>query len=164
MREDIQKRLVWAVILSESTHIFCCVFPTVFSVMGLLAGLGVVVAMPGFMVDMHDFLHAWELPMIAASGVVLALGWLAIMYSDRIDCRTAETSCCDHGPCTPKKNRAHLVLKIATVLFIFNVFVFFVLHKNTWLIERLGGVPAAVEGLHDGHDHGHSGHHHDHSH
>lgn len=164
MKEVIQKRLVWAVILSESTHVFCCVFPTVFSVLSLLAGLGVVATMPGFMVEMHDFLHEWELPMIAASGAVLALGWAAVLYSDRLDCRTAETSCCDHESCAPKKNRAHLVLTLATVLFVFNVFIYLAFHKSTWLAERLGADPAAIGQQHEGHDHGHEESHQGHSH
>lgn len=156
MKDATQKRLVWAVILSESTHIFCCVFPTVFSVLSLMAGLGVVATMPAFMVEMHDFLHDWELPMIVGSGIVLALGWAAMVYSNRLDCRTAEASCCAHEPCAPKKNKAHLVLVIASVLFVFNVFVYFAFHRSTWLVDQLGLNPAPIHA-----DHGHSGHDHD---
>ena len=124
-----QKPLIWAVVLSESTHLLCCVLPTVVSVMGLLAGLGMIASLPAGLLEVHDFMHHWEIPMIAASGVILALGWLAILYSDRIDCRSTG---CEHGGCAPSKSRAHLVLKIATALFFFNVFVYVVVHRSDW--------------------------------
>lgn len=143
MKQTLQKHLVWAVILSESSHVFCCVFPTVFSVVSLLAGLGVVAAMPTFMVTMHNMLHAWELPMIGLSGVVLALGWWAVWYSDKIDCHSTG---CAHGACAPKKNKAHIVLKVATVLFIFNVLIFITLHKSTWFATHIAAKAAAEHG------------------
>ncbi len=125
---------MWAVVLSETSHVFCCVFPTIFSVIGLLAGLGMVTAMPAGMLAMHNLIHAWELPMIATSAVILALGWAAILYSDKIDCHSTG---CAHGACAPKKNRAHLVLKIATVLFVFNVFIYATIHKSTWFVTHV---------------------------
>ena len=142
MKPIIQKSLVWTVILSESSHVFCCVLPTVISLVSLLAGMGVVVAMPASLLRLHDLLHEWELPMIAASGAVLLLGWLATWYSDRIDCHS---SGCAHGACAPKKDKAHLVLKIATLLFLLNIAVYFGVHRS--------GI-AGPEG---------AGHHHDHA-
>ena len=133
MNEKIQKSMVWAVILSESSHLFCCVLPTIVSLMGLLAGLGVIVALPSGVLQLHEFLHEWEIPMIAASGVILALGWIAIRYSDKVDCHSTG---CAHGACAPKKSRAHLVLKIATVLFVFNVAVYVVVHRSDWFNEH----------------------------
>ncbi len=162
MKQNLQKHLVWAVILSESTHVFCCVFPTIFSVISLLAGLGMVAAMPAFMVGMHDFLHEWELPMIVVSGLVLAIGWAAVLYSDKISC---ESECCAQSGCAPKKNKAHLVLKIATVLFIFNVLIYLVFHRSTWVVDHFAsGHETHIEGQHEGHDHGHHDGHEGHSH
>lgn len=148
MKQSMQKPLIWAVVLSESSHVFCCVLPTIFSVMSLLAGVGVVAAMPTFMVTMHDFLHAWELPMIGLSGLILALGWGAVWYSDKIDCH--DSGCC-HGACAPKKGKAHLVLKIATVLFVLNVLVYFTVHRSTWFATHI-----AASAAHDHAEHGHS--------
>lgn len=125
----MQKPLVWAVLLSESMHLFCCVLPTIVSVMGLLAGLGVVVALPSGMLTLHELLHEWEVPMIALSGVILALGWAVVRYSDKVDCHSTG---CAHGACAPRKSRAHLVLKIATALFFFNVLVYTVVHRSEW--------------------------------
>lgn len=129
MSEKLQKPMMWAVILSEASHLFCCVLPTIVSLVGLLAGLGVVVALPVGFLELHDFLHKWELPMIAGSGVILALGWLAMRYGDKVDCHSTG---CAHGACAPKKNTVHLVLKIATVLFIFNVLVYAFVHRSAW--------------------------------
>lgn len=130
MKESLQNSLNWAVLLSETSHVFCCVLPTVFSLMGLLAGLGVVATLPPSMIALHDILHHWELPMIIASGAVLALGWGATWYSDRIDCHS--TGCC-HDACAPRKNKAHVILKIATVLFVVNVAVYALIHRSGWI-------------------------------
>lgn len=148
MKSSVQKSLIWAVILSESSHVFCCVFPTIFSLVSLMAGLGVV-AMPAVMVRMHDVLHAWELPMIVTSGVILALGWAAVLYSERIDCHSTG---CAHGACAPKKSKAHVVLMIATTLFIFNIAVYAGIHKSTWFATHIAAQSAKS---HAGHGHTH---------
>ena len=67
--------------------------------------------------------------MIGASGLILALGWAAVRHGYKVDCHGTG---CAHGACAPKKNRAHLVLKIATVLFIFNALVYAVVHRSAW--------------------------------
>lgn len=149
MKQSLQKSLIWAVILSESSHVFCCVFPTLFSVVSLLAGIGVVAVMPTFMVSLHNTLHAWELPMIIVSGSILALGWAAIRYSDKIDCHSTG---CAHGACVPKKNKAHLVLKIATILFAFNLFVYGAIHKSTWFTTHIAASVARSH-MDQGHTH-----------
>lgn len=133
MTDKLHKSVFWAVLLSEGSHIFCCILPTLFSVFSLLAGLGVVATMPTFMVSIHDTLHHWELPMIAISGLLLALGWGLTIYSDKIDCH--DTGCC-HGACAPQKSRGHLVLKIATVLFIFNIVIYLGLHRTHWVQDH----------------------------
>ena len=133
MNQKIQKSLMWAVILSETSHLFCCVLPTVVSLMGLLAGLGMVATLPAGVLELHDFLHEWEIPIIASSGVILALGWLAVRHSEKMDCHSTG---CHHGTCAPRKNRAHLVLKIATVLFVFNVLVYVAVHRSAWFNDH----------------------------
>ncbi len=148
MKATLQKSMMWAVVLSEASHIFCCVFPTLFSVVGLLAGLGMVVALPGFMIELHNFLHNWEVPMIALSGAILVLGWVVTLYSEKIDCHDGG---CGHGACAPRKKRAHVVLKIATVLFVFNVLIYMTIHRSTWFITTVA--PAAFHQHHEGGGH-----------
>jgi hypothetical protein len=124
---------MWTVVLSETSHVFCCVFPTIFSLIGLLAGAGMI-AMPASMVTMHNLIHAWELPMIITSAAILVLGWAATLYSEKLDCHSTG---CAHGACAPQKSKAHLVLKIGTVLFIFNVFIYATIHKSTWFVTHV---------------------------
>ena len=38
--ERIQQVLHWTVIVSAGSHIFCCVLPTLVTVLSLIAGLG----------------------------------------------------------------------------------------------------------------------------
>ncbi len=127
MKDHIHKSLIWTVILSETSHVFCCVLPTLFSVMGLLTGLGFIATLPPFMVTLHNNLHHWEIPMIVFSGGVLAIGWGITRFLNKVDCH--DTGCC-HGPCSPSKNRALLVMKIATILFIFNVLIYVFVHRS----------------------------------
>jgi hypothetical protein len=147
--ERVRKGIFWAVIVSEFSHVFCCVLPTLFSLAGLLAGAGVLVAMPGPLVDLHDTLHAYEIPMIIGSGGILALGWALHALAARIDCHDTG---CGHGPCTPGKRRAATILKIATILFVANVLVFLVFHRGMGLGLGTPEHPA------------HAAHHHDHHH
>ncbi|MGQ0526659.1 MAG: hypothetical protein ACT4OY_01290 [Alphaproteobacteria bacterium] len=125
--KKLQKTLVWGVVASESMHVFCCVLPTIFSLLSLFAGLGLMSAMPVGLMHLHDLLHRWELPMIIVSGAILALGWALYRYSKKVDCH--DTGCC-HGPCGPKKNKVGLVLKAATLLFIINISVYGVFHRG----------------------------------
>ncbi len=125
--EKYKKTVFTALILSEASHIFCCVLPTLFSVLSLLSGVGLVSVMPAGLERLHGVLHDWEAPMIAVSAVVLAAGWGLYYYSKKINCH--DTGCC-HGPCEPKKNKVHLVLQIATVLFVVNVLVYAGLHRG----------------------------------
>lgn len=125
--QKLQKTIYGAVIASEASHIFCCVLPTVFSALSVLAGLGMISAMPGWMVSIHEVLHGWEVPMIIGSAVVLALGWALYWYSKKMDCADLGDG---HEHCESKKDRASLILKIATVLFLVNVTIYTVIHRG----------------------------------
>lgn len=152
MVEKRKKAVVWAVLLSESMHIFCCVLPTIFTVMSLMAGAGMIAVMPAFVDDLHHLVHDYEVPMIIASGFVLALGWGLHLYSKNIDCSEGQAAC-SHEPCGPKKDKLQLLMIAATILFAVNVIVYTVFHR--------GMDAAAVEAGHEGHDdHGHDGHDH----
>jgi len=125
--ERVQKTLNWAIIISETSHIFCCILPTLFSVLSLIVGMGLITAMPVGIEVMHEALHDWEIPMILASGLVLVAGWIIYYIAKRLDCH--DTGCV-HEPCGPKKKKSGLVLKFATALFFFNVTVFLVFHHG----------------------------------
>jgi hypothetical protein len=147
MNAKLKKSVLWAVVLSEGSHVFCCVFPTLFSLLGLLASVGIFVAMPAFMVEMHDFLHVWEIPLIALSGVLLAFGWAVVLYSDKIDCHSTG---CAHGACAPRKTKAHLVLKIATAVFVVNLLIYAFVHRmDVFHVDATAGQAVPVEHHHD---------------
>lgn len=84
--------------------------------------------------------------MIVTSGIVLLLGWAVVVYSRKVDCHSTG---CAHGACAPKKNRANMILKIATILFVVNVVIYFGVHRSHWFES---GVGAAL--MHD-HEHEH---------
>ena len=121
-----QKALYTAIIASETSHVFCCVLPTIFSILSLMAGLGLVTAMPVWLQSIHEILHHWELPMILVSGAIVAAGWALDAYARKIDCHNTG---CHHGSCQPQKKRAHTILKVATVLFLINTSVYLVFHR-----------------------------------
>ncbi len=149
MTSKHRKTIVWAVIISESSHVFCCVLPTFFSLISLLSGAGLVSVMPGFMVDLHEMLHHYELPMIAFSFVVLCLGWVLHFYSRKIDCHDHG---CGHKPCGPQKDKVHMLMIGATILFLLNVSVYFFIHRG---LDGGAMSSAVVHEHHADHDHDH---------
>lgn len=139
------------IIATEISHIFCCVLPLLFSVLALLAGLGLVIVLPDWMTDLHDVMHGYELPVIIAAGVMVVLGWAAYLYSYENDCHDHG---CSHQPCAPRKKTASKLLKIGTFLFLVNIVVFLFFHDG---IERImhGDHHVAHESheSHEGHGH-----------
>ena len=125
--QRINKALGWAILASETSHVFCCVLPTLAGVLSLLSGLGVIGVLPAGMLEFHDMMHHWEVPMVIASGVILALGWGLYMISKRMDCHDTG---CHHGDCTPKKNKSTLILKAASVLFVVNAIIYLTFHYH----------------------------------
>ncbi len=115
----------WVVVLSEVSHIFCCVLPSVFSVLTVLVGLGLIGALPVWMESLHHVMHDWEIPLIAMSGFVLVIGWSLHFISKKIDCHDTG---CGHEPCDKKKDKTARILQIATLLFVINVSIYLTLH------------------------------------
>lgn len=126
--QKIQKALFWSIVASESTHVFCCVLPTLISVLSLIAGVGALSFLPGFVLEIHEKLHAYEVPVIFLSGLMLAVGWALHAYSKKLDCAMAEDSCCAHEPCAPKKDHTFKIMVFATALFVFNIVIYFTFH------------------------------------
>lgn len=147
--ERIQKSMGWAIIAAETSHVFCCILPTLFSLISFAVGLGMIAAMPAGMESLHAVLHEWEMPLIVFSGAVIAFGWLVQAIAGKIDCHDTG---CEHGPCTPRKHKAGRILKIATLLFVFNVLIYTVVHRGA----EDSFIPAAHQGAVSGqHDHAH---------
>jgi len=149
----MRKGILFGVIASESIHIFCCVLPTVFSVLSLLAGMGMIPTMPGFIDDLHHIIHDYEIPMIIVSAVILIVGWILYLCAQKMDCSVEGEGCCAQ-PCAPKKDRTKIVMIVATLLFVVNVSVYFGFHYQ---YEHLDHDDHHIES-HQGHNH--SGHDH----
>jgi hypothetical protein len=151
-----QNAILWAVIVSETSHIFCCVLPTLFTVLAMLASVGVFV-MPAGLVAFHDVMHAWELPIIIGSGVILALGW--IVHRHTLKGGDCDAPGCQHhpDPAHPKRSKTHMILIAATVLFCVNVTVYMVFHRGMG-IGPGGMMEHAHDHAHDAHAGDHAGH------
>src|SRR5262245_42082343 len=102
--EKIRKTALTAIIISEASHIFCCVLPTVFSLVSILSGAGIITTLPHGWVELHEVLHAYEIPMIVFSAAVLALGWGLHYYVEHMGPHEQHKHCCDGqcGPAEPK--------------------------------------------------------------
>lgn len=140
--------MVAFVLASEISHIFCCVLPILFSLFSLMAGAGMIGALPPVFEQVHAFMHGWEVPMIITSAVIMAMGWGVYYLSKKLDCHDTG---CGHGPCEPRKEKAHVILKIASLLFLINVSVYVFLHKP---MEN-GQVTVIMEKEHGAHAHHH---------
>lgn len=125
--KKMQGMFSWVVILSECSHVFCCVLPSMFSILTLLVGVGMVGAMPIWMQSVHEALHEYEVPMMIMSGAVVLIGWVLNYISTKIDCHDTG---CGHGVCTPKKKRSERILMIATLLFLANITIYILVHKD----------------------------------
>ncbi|PCI98424.1 MAG: hypothetical protein COB14_07865 [Alphaproteobacteria bacterium] len=122
----VQGIFSWVVVLSEVSHVFCCVLPSIFSVLTIFVGMGVIGVMPVWMESTHHVMHDWEIPLIGMSAFILVLGWGLHFISKRIDCHDTG---CGHGPCGTKKNKTARTLKIATFLFVINVIIYLSVHS-----------------------------------
>lgn len=152
-QSNVQKTVNIAVILCESSHVFCCVLPTAFSAISLMVGLGVVSAMPVWLNGLHDVMHEWEVPMIVLSGIVIAFGWWLHAYAQKVECH-ADGCHHDHG----KKKQglfesASWILKGATLLFFFNVLIYFALHRPEQVVHQHEVIERQHDAGHEGHAH-----------
>ncbi len=145
--QRIHKTIAFAAILSEISHVFCCVLPTIFTALSLLAAVGMIGVIPYEVISVHEFLHAWELPIIGGSGLILAIGWALSYYSYRLDCRAHAG--CGHPPCAPKKSRTQKILIVATILFAVNLSVYLVVHRGLGITPAHPAHEAAVSHSHE---------------
>lgn len=156
---DLRKHFGWAVLLSEASHVFCCVLPTFVTACGILANIGLISAAPAFILELHEFLHEYEIPIIVFSGLMVVAGWVVHAATRDVDCH--DTGCV-HPPCDQKKSSNSKILIIATCLFALNLVIYFGIHRNIFGLEVFAKSNAALE-LHEMHDHHHEDHTDDHN-
>ncbi len=138
-----QKHFGWAVLASELSHVFCCVIPTLVTVLSVFANLGLFVVSPhGPLMNIHNAMHAYEIPIIVFSGVMVALGWATHIWGNKVDCH--DTGCC-HPPCPskadPQKSRNTKILAAATLLFMVNMVIYFGIHRNVLHLDMFRPQP-----------------------
>jgi hypothetical protein len=126
--KNLENKLYTSIIAAESIHIFCCALPTLFSILSLLAGMGMIAGMPVIMYQAHEAIHDYEMPIIIFSAILLAFGWIVYGYSRRMDC--ANEAACANVPCEPRKSRAKKILIVATILFLVNISLYFTIHVH----------------------------------
>ncbi len=148
--KNIQRHVGWAVIASELSHVFCCVIPTLVTILSVFANLGLFIMYPdGFLINIHNAMHRYEIPIIIFSGIMVALGWVAYIMSRRVDCRDTG---CGHPPCTPQKSNNSRILVIASLLFALNIIIYFGVHRNILHLDvfRPQGLERHIRHAHEG--------------
>lgn len=122
--EKLRRNIVWLVVASEVSHLFCCVLPTLAAVLSLAVGVGML---PTAFTVLHDIIHGYEIPVIIFSAVMLVLGWLAYWLAKRTDCHALGH---DEHRCHKAEDRSKLYLLIGTALFVINFVIFVTLHLS----------------------------------
>ncbi len=152
--QGLHKHVGWAVLVSELSHVFCCVIPTIVTILSAFANLGLFVVSPtGTLMNIHNMMHSYEMPVIVFSGAMVAIGWVAHMLSREVDCHNTG---CGHPPCSPQKTKNSKVLVIATLLFVLNLGIYLGIHRNVLDLEMFH-----THAAHERHEDEHDGHHHD---
>ncbi len=121
--ERIQKTSNAIVLLSAFSHFFCCVLPTISSIVGLGASFGMVSTNLTF----FKWFHEHEEQILVFSAIALTVSAIAQIISWRIDCHN---SGCEHGKCTPKKKVSNKIFTIAVVLFLINLTIHLMQHTH----------------------------------
>lgn len=145
-----RRHIGWAVVVSELSHVFCCVLPTVITVLGALANIGLVSVAPHFVSEIHDTIHMHEASIIIFSAAMVLLGWGVHLSSIKVDCHNTG---CVHPPCDPVKTKNARVLVIATILFALNLVIYFGVHRNVFGFEIFSTNAALY--MNDTHAHNH---------
>ena len=125
--QKLQTTIFYSILASEAGHVFCCVIPTVLSLLALAASYGIIITVPGFVFSIHKYMHEWEQLVIILSGLLLVFGWALFMLNKRIESRH---DCCSKSKCETKTNKAQIVMVIASALFIVNVTAYTFLHGS----------------------------------
>lgn len=152
-----EKKVLWTIIVAEGSHIFCCLVPTLFSLLSLLSTFGLIITMPGWLSWLHDVMHDYELYMIGFSAFVVVLGWglhylahHAHVFGDHAH------TCCDHDHGAPTRaSTTHKILLLATALLVINMIVYFGFHRGQDAHLHSDAVHAHAHDHHEHHGHAH---------
>lgn len=120
--EKLRRNIVWLVVASEISHLFCCVLPTLAAVLSLAVGVGLL---PTAFTQLHDIIHGYEIPVIIFSALMLVLGWWAYWLAKRTDCHSLGH---DEHACHKTTDRSKVYLVVGTALFALNLCIFIGLH------------------------------------
>ncbi len=142
--EKIRKGLMAAILLSEVSHLFCCVLPVLAAVASLLVGAGFL---PALAWPLHDLIHRYEVPLIVFSAVIIAAGWGVYLLALRTDCQALGHH---EAHCHKVTRKTRTVLVIGTALFLFNLAVYLFLHRELGILEPPGAPAPAHESLNNG--------------
>ena len=91
----------------------------------------------------HNNIHSYEGSIIVFSGSMVALGWIALFVSRKVDCH--DTGCV-HGDCIPQKSNNSKILIVATLLFLINMAIYFGIHRNVFNLEMFNSHPLVESG------------------
>lgn len=126
------RSLGWAVLVSELGHVFCCVLPTLFTILSFGANVGLIGEAPGFLTVLHEQIHHYEIPIILFSGGMVAVGWVIYIVGLHF---VAGHRDCGGFACEKGAVRNRIILIVASFLFAVNVFIFAFVHKNIFNIS-----------------------------
>ncbi|MBL8637212.1 MAG: hypothetical protein JNN09_01790 [Alphaproteobacteria bacterium] len=140
----------WAVLLSELGHVFCCVLPTLFTILSFAANIGLVGKAPGALLSLHEKMHHYEIPIIIFSGGMVGLGWGVFVLAKKFAARGGD---CSNAACGKEQCHNRNILIIATLLFVVNVLIFAFVHKNIFSLSVFTPNSAYVHEDHKGHAH-----------
>ena len=132
--EKFRRNIVWLVIASEASHLFCCILPTLAALLSLAVGVGLL---PTAFTILHDVIHGYEIPIILFSGLMLGLGWWAYWLARKTDCHALGH---DEHACHKTTDRSRIYLVIGTILFLVNLCVYFTLHHALNRQDQVQGV------------------------
>jgi len=144
--EILRRHLGWAVLMSEFGHIFCCVLPTIFTVLSFAANIGMIGMAPAWMLALHEHIHQHEVTIIIFSGIVLVMGWAVLLFSRRVDCHDTG---CGHPPCGPVKDKNRIIMIVATFLFLANFAIYTLIHKNIFHLSVFANAVVEKDNDHD---------------
>ncbi|QQG35374.1 MAG: hypothetical protein HYS17_07400 [Micavibrio aeruginosavorus] len=145
----MRRHIVWFVLASEVSHLFCCILPTLAAVLSLAVGVGML---PTAFATLHDIIHGYEVPVIIFSAIMLLLGWGAYCMALKTDCHALGH---DEHKCHRTTDRSKIILLIGTCLFFVNLTIYFALHAplNGSQPETRAAIASEEVLEHKGHHH-----------
>ncbi|MGI9521925.1 MAG: hypothetical protein ACR2PG_09790 [Hyphomicrobiaceae bacterium] len=116
---ELKRTATTVSLLAELSHIFCCGLPILVAVFsaGSQIGLG------GAFFVFHRFIHDYELQILFASGLLLAIGFGLHLFSYWVTCRETGPG---HDHRKPKRFRIGWIFTIALILYVANLAFYFI--------------------------------------